>query len=143
MALAEYLDAAAGRRVDWRTWDCARFLAGWVEEQTGLQLGASWWPKYSTAPQWRRLVRAGGGLVAVFDGEAQAAGLMRHALPYDAKPGDAAVVLGSLGNPFRRREPAGALRTGIGWATLRPGGGLFVGQFEPLAAWRIRPCLKP
>lgn len=131
--LAAYLSQAARRRLDYATgWDCAAgFVAGWVEQERGVDGAKPWRGRYRTALGVARLLRREGGLVAVVGRGAALAGLEPVESP---GLGDIGVVLAET---LAGRQPVGAIRTARRWAMLTPGGVRSSSRATALAAWGV------
>ena len=130
--LSAYLAASARRPINYATgWDCAAgFVAGWVEQERGVDAAKPWRGLYASAEECFALLRASGGLLAVVERASIAAGLGETASPM---PGDIGVV--SVVTPDGSNQAA-AIRTKIGWALLTPRG-LGVFSAPALKAWEV------
>lgn len=80
---------AGSRRFALGSWDCALFCAEWFRMRHGEDIGAAWRGRYKTPLGLQRLLRAQGGLVALFDGILAPRGFLRTIAP---QRGDIAVV---------------------------------------------------
>jgi hypothetical protein len=130
--LSAYLAASARRPIDYAAgWDCAAgFVAGWIEQERGVDAAKAWRGLYASADECQALVKASGGLMAVVERCVRTAGLIETASP---APGDIGVV--SALTPDGSNQVA-AIRTKIGWACLTPRG---IGVFSApsLMAWEV------
>lgn len=136
--LSAYLGAAAARPWVWGAHDCQMWPADWVLAHTGRDPAAAWRGRYRSLSGATRILRAGGGPVAVVRAGMAGAGLAGIA-PDAAADGDVGIVRATvtLGDRIRERD-VGAIRVGDGWAVLTDGG-CVVGPFDAVAAWRV-PC---
>lgn len=130
--LAAYLSIAARKPINYAAgWDCAAgFVAGWVEQERGVDGATPWRGRYRTALGCQRILKREGGLVGVVGRGAAIVGL---APVTDPVAGDIGVV--------RAQTAAGegevsAIKTRVGWALLSPTG-LIVAPASVLAAWRV------
>lgn len=131
--LAVYLAHAARQTMAPGKWDCLiGFVAGWINQEIpGLDAGAPWRGRYKTAMGMQRIIRRGGGVVAIMSSGLSAIGLQTTP---DPQPGDIGAVMAitALGV-----EDVGAIRTARGWACLAAGGGVTVGQNGMRRAWSL------
>lgn len=134
MNLSEFLAQSARRDFVWGEFDCLLWLAAWAMQRGHPDLGAPWRGRYATALGCRRLVKREGGMLAISRTGATGAGLA--AVPAgEAYPGD--IGVGALGSSTWGDEPTGLLKTRIGWAALKAGGGLWIGPATALGVWRV------
>lgn len=123
----DFLRQAAREPFVYGQWDCAMTVANWVREVMGSDPAPALRGSYRTRLGWMRIVKRAGGLPALVGGLAERAGMVRCA---GDRPGDIGVVdCPGVG-------PAGAIRTGRGWA-VKLDRGLLVGEMSALAAWRF------
>ncbi len=136
--LSAFLGDAVARPFEWGAHDCQMWPADWVLSQTGMDPASAWRGRYRTWRGAERIIRKGGGLVAVATAGMAAAGLSDIA-PDLARDGDVGIVRATvtIGDRIRDRE-AGAIRVAGAWAVLSDGG-CVVGPFEVLTAWSV-PC---
>jgi hypothetical protein len=129
--LPRYLDAWAGP-FDWSHSHCGHFALGWVERATGRPALAAM-PAVSGALDWRRAVRAAGGLQAMVSSR-----LRCHAVgPEYSQMGDLLLFPGSVtGGALGIRLRAGA-------AVLREDGRVgVVSTAGAMCSWPL-PMLLP
>lgn len=128
MDLPAFLESALRRPFAWGRFDCALFAGAWAEALTGVDAGAPWRGRYSTALGCARLLKREGGLVAVMDRGAMLAGFTPTRTAFAGCVGAVAVT-----GP-RGPDLAGAVFTGRRWALLTPGGLMFATP-PPTAMW--------
>ena len=148
-AMDAFLEAAAGRVLDWGTWDCLLTPSDWVVVSGHDDLAAEWRGRYSTALGAARIVGRHGGLQALSAASAARAGLpvtsspslgdiglMRTACAPDLPP----EVLRSLDLwvPAPLRGLSGAVCIGGGdWATASSRGLAMFKRPDIVSAWRV------
>lgn len=130
MDLADFLSESARAPFAYGARDCGLWMADWVRAVRGVDPAAHLRGRYRTELGCARVLRRGGGLVAVARACFEGVGLIATETP---KAGDVGVVqvMTAKGNAV-----AGAICTGPRWAVLAKGG-LISAQTEPLAAWRV------
>lgn len=107
--------------------DCCLAVGEWVEEVTGVDVADGLRGTYATEMDWRRILVAEGGMVALFGRLLAPVGYVRAEV---AEPGDVGVVVvPGLGE-------TGAVMTPRGWR-VKIRSGITVGQFEAVAVWRL------
>ncbi|MFN4296809.1 MAG: DUF6950 family protein [Brevundimonas sp.] len=87
--LDRFLEEATARRFRDGEWDCQLFPAEWVLRVTGLDPAAEWRGRYSTALGRERILKRGGGPLAVMTKGAESVGLQRTSEP---KRGDIGLI---------------------------------------------------
>ena len=148
-AMDAFLEAAAGRALDWGAWDCLLIPSDWAIVSGHSDLAGEWRGRYSTALGAARIVSRHGGLQALSAMAAARAGLpmtsaprlgdiglMRTAAAPDVPP----EVLRSLGLwvPAPLRGLSGAVCIGGGnWATSSGRGVAMFQRPEIVTAWRV------
>jgi hypothetical protein len=128
--LGAFLDQAARTPFAWGKRDCCLWLADWLIELGHPDTAAHLRGRYATAYGCARLVKRGGGLVAVVEDCVSRAGLPRTTAP---KAGDIGVVTAET---ERGRQMVGAICTGPRWAILGSPG-LICAPANPIAAWAV------
>lgn len=134
--LSAFLGDAVARPFAWGIHDCQMWPADWVLSQTGMDPASAWRGRYRTWRGAERIIRDGGGLVAVAAAGMAASGLVAIA-PDLARDGDVGIVRATvtIGDRIRERE-VGAIRVAGAWAVLTDSG-CVVGPFDALAAWEV------
>lgn len=127
--LAQFLDRAAGWRVEYGVRDCMLWTADWIMACGGPDSAAPWRGTYSSERGAAKIIARAGGVVELM--RRGMAGIWPEVEPTTAGPGAIGIVerMTRLGP-----APVGAIRTGTGWATLDEGG-LAIGPARCLAAW--------
>lgn len=110
----------------WGERDCCLWPADWILAERGLDPAAELRGAYRSPLACRRLLRLGGGLLAVTSAEMRAAGLA----------GTAAPVLGDVGIIETAAGPMGAVCTGSAWA-LKTVEGIVLVPATPIMAWGV------
>lgn len=129
--LSAYLATSARRRIDYASWDCASgFVAGWIEQERGVDAAKPWRGLYACADTCLALLQASGGLAEVMARGAALVGLEQVQRP---RLGDVAAL--SVKTPDGSDQAAG-IRTRIGWAVMTPRG-LAVINAPVIAAWEV------
>ena len=130
-------DAAScyiGRVVDrpwvWGETDCTSWLAGWVAERTGVDVGASLRSRGRSRRSAARIVSDAGGLASLCDGLMREAGCRQTRWPQD---GDVGVIRIKIG---RRLRSMAALRADEKWV-IRVQDGILAVPVSALVAWRM------
>lgn len=129
--LAVYLREGGGRPFAWGRDDCCTFACDWVLRVAGVDPALEWRGRCASARDAARIMRTGGGVLALARRGCASVGLVETA---DALPGDVGVVRSANGEAM-------AIRTRIGWA-VKSQRGVAVASFPLLAAWRVEPCLS-
>jgi hypothetical protein len=108
LTLPDYLDEVARRQFQPGSLDCAIFMADWIMQVTGLDPIADKRGAYSTADQYRELLKAEGGIVKACHTRALAVGLNETDNP---KAGDPMLVNAPIqvGESRVIRFPVGAI----------------------------------
>jgi hypothetical protein len=108
LTLPDYLDEVARRPFKPGSLDCAIFMADWIMRVTGRDPIADKRGAYSTADQYRELLKAEGGIVKACHARALATGLHETDNP---KAGDPMLVNAPIEVGERRviRIPVGAI----------------------------------
>jgi hypothetical protein len=125
MQLSTYLSRALAEPFVWGERDCALWAAEWVRLRRGVDLGAVWRGRYSTAAGCHRLLARRGGMVGALSAQMAQAGFSVAAAPV---PGDVGIVATPVG-------PAVAIKTARGWAWK--GKGLTIAPLPQLIAWSV------
>ena len=134
LTLGEYLRRQACCRFTWGLNDCLLWTANWAWANGYRDAAAPFRGRYATMAGARRIVRCGGGMLAVARAGAARAGLAEID-PADARAGD--IGLGLIGDTAWPGEPAGLIRTEAFWAGLPAVGGLLIGEAAIVSAWRV------
>ncbi len=129
--LPAYLRETGARPFVWGACDCCTFACDWVSRATGVDPARDWRGLCASARDAARILRDGGGVLALARQGCAQAGL---APTDDPMPGDIGVVLTAEGEAM-------AIRTRIGWA-VKSARGVAVAAFPRLAAWRVE-CRRP
>lgn len=133
-ALAAWLDQAVDTPRAWGVHDCNLWPANWVRECAGIDPAEPWRGCYRSASGAARIVRRAGGLRPLWQAAAIRVGLgeVRTRIA-----GDVGLVrLSSLGVAEVLGEMVGAVCIGGGdWAVVTEGG-LLMGRFSVVQAWR-------
>jgi hypothetical protein len=127
--LPAFLRQAAAQPFAYGDWDCALTLANWVRAATGVDPAPALRGAYGSERGYRRLLVAQGGLEALVDALAAAAGLRRIA-PDEALSGDIGLV------DVPTRGLTGAIRSTDFWAIKLARPLTFV-KVAAVAAWRL------
>lgn len=109
------------------TMDCSMWAALWVQQQTGIDLAASWRGQYRTEAEYRRLLAAEGNLVRVAARAMKRIGAQQIP-PAEAEPGDIGIIVTEKG-------PALAVRGQLAW--LAKTGDQLSSTPHASFAWRI------
>lgn len=129
MTLGEYLKAP--RPVwDWRSQDCCRWVARWVVSQDHADPMAFIGHNYTSKTGALRVIRRGGGLVALWSKGMAGAGLTAV-----TAPATGAVAVLSVPTDDALNEACG-IWTGQRWAMLHERGLVF-GVGTPLMIWNV------
>lgn len=133
-ALAAWLDQAVETPRAWGVHDCNLWPANWVLECTGRDPAEPWRSCYRSASGAARIVRRAGGLRALWSA---AACRVELAEARRRIAGDIGLVrLSSPGVADVLGEMVGAICIGGGdWAVVTEGG-LLMGRFSVVQAWR-------
>lgn len=124
--LVDYLRDGGSRPFAWGADDCCTFACDWVRVSAGVDPASEWRGRCANARDAARIMRDGGGVLALARQGCAAAGLAETS---DPLPGDVGVVLSPNGEAM-------AIRTRIGWA-VKSERGVAVAPFPLLAAWRV------
>jgi hypothetical protein len=134
LTLGEYLRRQARCRFVYGLNDCLLWTASWAWVRGHPDAAAPFRGRYATRDAASRIVRRGGGMLAMARAGARRAHLVEID-PANAVRGD--IGLGFLGETAWPGEPAGLIRAGSYWAGLPAGGGVLLGEAEMVAAWRV------
>lgn len=135
-ALTAWLDRALAADVPfWGTADCFLWPADWVVACGWPDPAAAFRGRYRTPLGAARLVRRSGGAGALWRAQASRIGLAPTAKP---RPGDVGLVrTDTVGVGPTLRGQVGAVHLGGGeWAARTPGG-LRMGRWPVMEAWRV------
>jgi hypothetical protein len=127
--LAQFLDEAAGWRVQLGVCDCMLWTADWVMTCGYPDSAAPWRGTYSTEGGAARIITRAGGVVELMRGGM--AGIWPEIDPADTWPGAIGIIERATEAGM---EKVGAIRTATGWATL-DANGIAIGPAYALAAW--------
>lgn len=130
--LRAYLRWVAREPLSYGVHDCLLgLMGGWVLAETGRDPAAPFRGRYRTEIGAYRLIRRAGGMIALVDEGLAAVGIDRTVNP---ALGDVGLVeVGTSRGP----ELVGAIRTSVGWASLKQPRGIKVGQPRCAAAWAV------
>ena len=131
--LDEYLDAVLTQPWAWGTMDCCTFAAGWIIARTAHDpLGAH--RGYSTSAGARRIIAMHGSLLGLVSHQMAECGFARTDRP---EHGDIGLVeLPEVSGAMNLCGASVVIMHTTRWIG-RAEEGLFGGDFEPVAAWRI------
>lgn len=117
--LRSYLDEAKETACQWGRDDCSMFAGRWIEREREADLAL---PAYRDETEARAMIAREGGLVAIWDRIARAAGIFETSVP---SLGDVALIetarFGPVGVIFAR-DGVAAWRATQGLTFLRPRG---------------------
>jgi hypothetical protein len=128
-AVGDFCDEIARAGWAWGERDCLLWLGTWAQRNTGIDGGAQWRGRYSSALGCIRTLNRSGGMEACIERGAALAGLVEG----DARPGAVGLVEAMTANG---PSLVGALFTGRRWAVLTPSGVLSV-RTTPRRAWNL------
>lgn len=128
--LAVYLDQVSARPFAWGRLDCAMFAGDWVTRITGADPIAEFRGRYRTELGCARILKREGGLLALTERAALAAGLRPTETPTTGAVGVCRVLTS------RGAQQATAIRVRACWAFLATSG-LAVAPGEHIAAWEF------
>ena len=121
----------------WMGEDCTTFCASWVRECTGVDPAASFRGTYGSIKSANALIKAHGGMVALYEDKLAALGFRRTETPLD---GDIGVVTAPSGIDHIIKE-IGSIRFGPLWAVMAQRG-VVAKKLDHVAAWTLREDAK-
>jgi hypothetical protein len=138
IALADYLDRAAGHRLRYGSHDCCTFMAGWLMALGCPDAMADRRGCYATRRDYKAALKAEGGILASCRVRFAAIGLVETDVP---AAGDVALVLAPIG---QRRDgrvvsaPVGAICADAAMrAIITSDQGLMAWPLPTIAAWHL------
>lgn len=117
----------------WMGEDCTTLCASWVRECTGVDPASSFRGTYGSLKSANALIRAHGGMVALYEDKLTALGYRRTEAPLD---GDIGVVKAPSGIDQIIKE-IGSIRFGPLWAVMARRG-VVAKKLDHVAAWTLR-----